>query len=188
MLKYITLLSMCIFIAGCSPHTKDQQPVKNVELAELQENIRKNYREMKEVSILDLSGNNKYCLKRVEKYIKEQQLYYNNPNPMIVFYENFTLELNGTINTKGELKIAATPEGNVSISKGTEQKINWPVRVVSLSALPDHYLRIRLGLIQDYKDILEIEQRRKLVNEVMLGYIRLKKRVNKLQCDFHPRE
>jgi len=186
MLKYITMLPIFFIFVGCCPF--DKQPIKSVSLAELHENIRKNCKLINDFSILDLSGNNKYCLQRAEMYIKEQQKYYNNPNPMIVFYENFTLELNGTISSKGELKIAAAPEGNAYISKETEQKINWPISVGSLSALPDQYLKLRLGLIQSYKDILDDDQKLKLVKEVMLDYNTLKQRVDKLKSDYIPQK
>ena len=186
--KYLFLIIAILSVAGCPSVTP-------VGLDEVEENLKRDLREMDYASFSCLISENDRVQKEAERYIRKQQCFFGRANPLLITcMDRMDLSLKGIITSTGQVKIAAQPEailgmeGIFGVSSQTEQTIPFPVTIVSLGALPDKYLATKLGRLNESKDIfgeLEKEEQKKILSEICSNYEKIKKRVEDLQETFN---
>lgn len=183
--KIFGTIFVIITLSGCCGHT-----ITNVGLDDIEKGIKTDFKNMGYVSFSDLMSDDEKIYEVAKRYIRKQQCFFDSANPMLVSsMDKMDLVLKGVITTKGEIRIAAQPEGSFGGSSQFEQIIPWPVTAVSLGSVPDRFLATKMGKLNDFKDIFTtIDDTRKkiLTNQILDNYYILKEKIENLQKTFDP--
>jgi hypothetical protein len=168
------VVATAVAATGCTALPR-QEEVSQVGLDIVVAGLEHDMKSIGHLSISDLLSDVPDEHEAALKYIRGKQALFCDRNPLLMstMESRITLKLSGAVSRGGSFKVIAIgglPTGAVTAggSSKTEQKLEMPVKVISLLSVPDYFLKAELQAYQQTLGIT-VRGRRQEMNEDLLA-------------------
>ena len=181
--RNLLIVWAAVVVSGCAS-LPSQERVSQVGLDQVVAGLERDMRSIGHLSISDLLSDVPDEHEAALKYIREKQALFCNRNPLLMsaLESEITLKLKGVVIQGGSFKVIGTvgvPTGVVAVrsSSKTEQELEMPVKVISLLAVPDYFLKAELHAYQEALGIAVKGRRREMNKDLFALKTELVKRL-----------
>jgi len=201
LLRDLFIVSAAVVVSGCT-NLPTQEEVSQVGLDKVVAGLERDMKSIGYLSISDLLSDVPDEHEAALKYIREKQALFCNRNPLLMsaLESKITLKLRGVVSRGGSFNvtgIVGLPTGEVAVhsSSKTEQRLEMPIKVISLLAVPDYFLKAELDAYHETlgitvkgkrqemnKDLFALKK--ELIKKLKNDYERLRTRVTEAANSF----